>query len=308
MSSHDIDKLNKQFSLTGNNNRLFFNKGEGDIAVVIIENEQASALISLQGAHLLSWVPQGEDDVIWLSKDASFLKAKSVRGGIPICWPWFGPHENAEFPAHGFARTVFWQVISTQQLTSGETQIRFGLMVMDQSESVQKMWPKNTSVQYILTIGSSLKLELITVNNGSEDVIIGEALHTYFNVDDVRHTNVIGLDGKSYIDKTDSFKRKQQIGDISVNEEVDRVYLQTADDVTINDAKRKIVISTQGSQSTVVWNPWKQVAEKMGDLGEDGYLKMLCVESANAAEDVVVIKPDATHVMQVTYSLEKSSA
>ena len=166
------------------------------------------------------------------------------------------------------------------------------------------MWPQATVAEYRLTIAKTLTLELATYNNSDQPIIIGQALHTYFNIEDITNTAVYGLEDKDYFDKTDNFKRKKQNGPVLINTEVDRVYLQTPDDVIIDNKKRKIVIKKQGSQSTVVWNPWKSVAEKMGDLGKDGYLKMLCVESANAAEDTVRIGVGEAHKLLVIYEID----
>ncbi|MCW8900988.1 MAG: D-hexose-6-phosphate mutarotase [Gammaproteobacteria bacterium] len=303
MTMPDINDLNKNFSINSHQ-QLSFKLGEGGIPNVEIVNDYASALISLQGAHVLSWKPKGEEDVIWLSSDATFAMGKSVRGGVPICWPWFGAHESvASFPAHGFARTVLWPVIKTTALESGETQIIFRLDTSELDEKLQAMWPQATVAEYRITIGKTLTFELISFNNSADAITIGQALHTYFNIDDISQTTVTGLEGKDYLDKTRDFERKNQSGPITINEEVDRVYLQTADDIVIDDSKRKIHIEKHGSSSTVVWNPWKEVADKMGDLGKAGYRHMLCVESANAAEDVVSILPGESHTLQVTYKI-----
>lgn len=302
MNKTTVEDLNKNFSFQDGNNHLCFKTGEGNIPVVEIQNAQASAIISLQGAHVLSWKPRDEDDVIWLSSEATFASGKSIRGGIPICWPWFGAHEiDDSFPAHGFARTVLWQVADTKKLSSDETQITFRLSTNELDENIQKMWPQETLAEYRLTIAKTLTLELTTFNNSDETITIGQALHTYFNVEDISNTTVYGLEGKTYLDKTDNFNSKTQNDPITINNEVDRVYLDTADDITIDNKKRKIIIKKQGSNSTVVWNPWKDVADKMGDLGQEGYRKMLCVESANAAEDVVHINAGDSYTLLVTY-------
>ena len=307
MNPTAIVQLNNRFSINEDDCYIRFNESETGIPVVEIINQQAKADISLQGAHVLSWKPADEDEVIWLSDDVVFAEAKSVRGGIPICWPWFGAHENnATFPAHGFARTVLWQVTDTQKLPNGETQITFQLDTRNIDGKNADMWTTPTLVEYRLTIGRTLIMELITHNLSEQAITIGQALHTYFKVDDVSQTTVTGLDSREYLDKTLDFKRLIQTGDVTINAEVDRVYLQTDDDVIIDDKKRKITISKQGSHSTIVWNPWKDVAEKMGDLGEEGYMKMLCVESANASEDTVSIEPDDSHTLRVVYSLENS--
>jgi len=303
MNILDINDLNKNFSIDSNQH-LKFKMGDGGIPLVEIENEFATAVISLQGAHVLSWIPKGEVDVIWLSTDATFAMGKSVRGGVPICWPWFGAHESdTHFPAHGFARTVLWTVKQTQALECGETQILFELDTSTLDETLQAMWPQATLVVYKITIGQTLTLELITTNKSEESFTLGQALHTYFNVSDIEQTTVTGLEGKDYLDKTTGFERKTQDGNIIIKQEVDRIYLQTADAVVIDDAKRKIKIEKKGSLSTVVWNPWQDVANKMGDLGTEGYRHMLCVESANAADDIITIAPDESHTLQVCYSV-----
>ncbi|MFK5915149.1 MAG: D-hexose-6-phosphate mutarotase [Woeseiaceae bacterium] len=304
MNTNDVGELNNKYSFKQGEAQLCFKLGEGDIPVVEIENKFASGIISLQGAHVLSWKPKNEDEVIWLSEDATFALAKSVRGGIPICWPWFGAHESeASFPAHGFARTVLWQVANTVVLPSGETQITFRLTTNELDNNIHAMWPQDTVAEYRLTIGKTLTIELTTINNSDESITIGQALHTYFKIDDIGNTSVSGLEDKTYLDKTENFNSKVQKGAITIDSEVDRVYLDTADDVVINDAKRKISIQKQGSKSTIVWNPWIEVANKMGDLGNEGYRKMLCVESANAADDVVNIKAGERYTLLVTYTI-----
>ncbi|MDH5572565.1 MAG: D-hexose-6-phosphate mutarotase [Gammaproteobacteria bacterium] len=305
MKTTSVEQLNKNFSIQEGTHTLTFKSGKGDIPVVEVHNEQASAIISLQGAQVLSWIPAGEEEVIWVSDDAKFAPGKSVRGGVPVCWPWFGPHaDNSAFPAHGFARTVLWQVSDTRSLSAGETQVTFKLDTQQLDENTQKMWPLATMAEFRLTISSSLKIELTTFNYSEQAITIGQALHTYFKVDNVASTTVLGLEGKDYLDKTDGLKRKTQTGPVTISAEVDRVYLQTSDDNIINDGKRKIIIKKQGSHSTIVWNPWVDVATKMGDLGKDGYLKMLCVESANAADDTVNINAGESYTLLVSYQVE----
>jgi len=282
-----VDELNKTFGFSDKNNPLIFKNGDGDIPVVEIQNKFSSARISLQGANLLSFVVNKKGELIWLSEDAVFAKGKSVRGGIPIC----------------FARTALWAVSSTEQLSSGETKIIFNLKTDTLDEKIKMMWPIPTTVEYTLTIGAILRLELTTTNNGQKDIIIGEALHTYFNVNDIHKTQISGLDKTEYLDKPDNYKRKQQNGNITINEEVDRVYIDTASEVVIRHGVKKIIIKKQESLSTIVWNPWKAVANKMDDLGKDGYVNMLCVESGNVSENMVVIKPGKHHTLKVSYEL-----
>ncbi len=301
----NLDDLN---SCHGIEQQVVFRNGAGGIPVIEVCNANATALISMQGAQVLSWRPvntQGhKEEVIWCSEDAVFVAGKSVRGGVPVCWPWFGQHEShTDFPAHGFARTSLWQIESTETLGDGTTRISFTMQPVEENAH---MWPPATSVQFQLSIGKKLEMELITFNNGSEAVSIGQAFHTYFKVGDVSKVFLHGLDDTIYLDKLDGFKRKHQHGPVSINGEVDRIYLNTATDCVIEDRvkNRNIIIIKCGSHSTVVWNPWRETARKMGDLGKDGYLKMLCVESSNAAEDVVLIEAGKNHHLWVQYEVQ----
>ena len=300
----DLQQLNDDFGFNTEHNHVHFKTGEGDIPLIEVQNKYASAIISLQGAQLLSWIANGQEEVIWVSDDAKFAPGKSVRGGIPICWPWFGAHEsNPDFPAHGFARTTMWPIVSAEALDNGSTRITFSTKPQVENEA---MWPAETSVLYLLTIGEKLEMELITNNNGAEPITISQALHTYFNVADVSNVLLHGLDDTRYLDKLDDFKHKNQHGPVTINEEVDRIYLNTTSDCVIEDKtlKRNIIIIKCNSHSTVVWNPWQETASKMGDLGKDGYKKMLCVESCNAAEDAITIEPGKKHHLWVQYEVK----
>lgn len=300
----NLAQLNNEFALQVDNNNLHFKTGKSGNPIVEIQNEQATATVCLQGAHLLSWVPKDEEEVIWLSEEASFAAGKSVRGGIPICWPWFGAHEtNTDYPAHGFARTTIWQILTTEALGDGTTRINFTTQPQLETEA---MWPAETTLQFQLTVGKKLQMELITHNNGSKPVTISQALHTYFKVGDVSKVLLYGLEGDKYLDKLDGFKQKYQHGPVTIKQEVDRIYLNTASDCVIEDKvlNRNIVINKCGSHSTVVWNPWQETANKMGDLGKDGYKKMLCVESSNAAEDSLIIEPGKVHQLWVQYKVQ----
>ena len=296
-----IDQLNREFALKS---VLVFVEGKGGLPVVEVNNQHCSARISLQGAQLTSWVPAGEDEVIWLSSDASFKQGKSIRGGIPVCWPWFGPHESeTDFPAHGHARTVLWDVLETEAMDDGATLIRFKII---ENELTKRLWPYSCELIMTMRIGSSLEIELLTRNTDSKSFKITQAFHTYFNISDVRKITVTGLEGCNYLDKLDQFAIKQQTGSVKISGETDRIYLKTDDDYSIVDPgfNRSIQIKKSGSHSTVVWNPWESTAEKMGDLGEDGYLKMVCVETANAADDFVLLEPGQSHSLSVKYQLE----
>jgi len=281
-----------------------FKEGPSGMAVVEIASPSAEATIALQGAQLIGWDLRGEESVIWLSPAARFAPGKSIRGGVPVCWPWFGSHATEpSFPAHGFARTSSWGVTAAQQLPDGSTRLTFRLI---QSEQTRALWPYPSDLELHITVGAVLEMDLITRNTGVQPIVIGNALHTYIEVSDVRDIAILGLDGCSYIDKVRGGERKRQAGPVIIAAEVDRIYLASTGDCVIEDPglKRRILISKRGSSSTVVWNPWIDKAERLGDLGEDGYLRMVCVESANAADDVVTVAPGDEHHLWVRYQVE----
>lgn len=296
-----LTQLNQKFSLS---NHLKFNEIAVGFIVAEINNVHASASIALQGAHLMTFKPHGHEAVIWLSKYAKFAAGKSIRGGVPICWPWFGPHaSDAKLPGHGYARTVMWEVLKTEALTDGSTFISFGLV---ETDATRAQWPHSSSVQIEMTIGKSLRIVLVTHNSGKQAFALGEALHTYFHISDVAQMTISGLEGCEYLDKVgDPARRKQQNG-IVIDSEVDRVYVNTIADCVIEDRglKRAIRIAKQSSGSTVVWNPWTEKADKMGDFGHDGHRGMVCIESANAFENIVQVAPGETHKLTVVYSVE----
>jgi glucose-6-phosphate 1-epimerase len=269
-----------------------------------VNNDHASASILLQGAHLMTWAPKGEKPVIWMSREAKFVPGKSVRGGVPVCWPWFGPHAtDAKLPAHGFARTVPWEVTDTKALDDGVTALTLTLVA---DEKTRAMWPHAVELSIRIEVGDALQMALTTTNLSDHEVVIGEALHTYFQIGDIAATRVRGLAGCEYIDKVAGGARQRQDGPITFSGETDRMYVNTESSCMIEDERlrRRIVVDTVGSRSTVVWNPWADKAEKMGDFGPQGWRRMLCVESANAADNVVAVAAGDSHTLKVRYRVE----
>ncbi|BAN34067.1 aldose 1-epimerase [Sulfuricella denitrificans skB26] len=301
MSSNDLSALNSRFAIPGH---VQFKEGPGGLTVAEITNSLAESTIALQGAHVMTWQPHGQAPVLWLSRFGKFAPGKSIRGGVPVCWPWFGPHaEDAKLPGHGFARTVMWEVQETRAQPDGATFISFGLI---ETDATRAQWPHPSSAKLRVTVGAELKVELATRNTGSAPFQIGEALHTYFHISDVADMKIKGLEGCTYLDKVGGTTSKTQQGPIVIESEVDRVYLNTESDCLIEDLglKRQIRIATRSSRSTVVWNPWIEKAEKMGDFGPEGYRGMVCVESANAVDNVVTVLPGAEHILQAMISVE----
>jgi len=287
----DISALNTQFGIT---DQVTFIEGQGGLITIEINNAECSASIVLQGAHLTHWTPRNQKPVIWLSPAVDVAPNKAIRGGIPICWPWFGPHPtNADFPSHGIARTGHWEVIATTALTD-KTQVSLRLI---KDPNKNELWPYPTTLECHFTLGRELEIDLVSSNTGSEAIRIGQALHTYFNIGDIHNISVIGLEDCFYLDKVDGGKRKQQQGPVKVSAETDRIYTDTDADCLINDPEyqRQIRIEKRGSLSTVVWNPWVEKSTAMADMGGNAYINMLCVESANAVDDVRTLQPGDVH-------------
>lgn len=296
-----LQSLNEQFGIKG---QLTFAEGPGGLPVAEIHNDAGRATIALQGAHVMMFEPHGDEPVLWLSDYASFVPGKSIRGGIPVCWPWFGAHaSDASLPSHGYARTAQWQPVESEALADGRTRIVFELVDTPETKA---MCPHALRLRNSITVGAALTVALETTNLSEAPFNLTQALHTYFAVADVRRISIEGLEDCDYLDKVEDFARKRQQGPVTIAHEVDRIYLGTGELQEIRDPgmERVIRITSTGSHSTVVWNPWTDKAEKMGDFGPDGHLGMLCVETANAADDAVELAPGAMHTLSAEYAVE----
>jgi len=297
-------QLNKQFGIKG---QLGFREDASGLIVAEIDNNTATASLCLQGAHLMNWRPKNQAiPVVWLSRDAKLAAGKSIRGGSPVCWPWFGAHASeSNFPGHGFARTVPWQVIESGNDVDGSTRLTLRLV---KNEKIRDQWPYPCMLDLTVIVGQTLRMELATENTGTTDFVIGEALHTYLQISDIGAVRLTGLEDCDYWNKVGNPALRKQSDAIKFSGETDRVYINTATECIIEDdkLKRRIHITKSGSLSTVVWTPWIEKAAKMGDMGQpDGWREMVCVESANAIENVVKVAAGNRHTMIVEYRAEK---
>jgi D-hexose-6-phosphate mutarotase len=233
--------------------------------------------------------------VLWVSPNTSFTVGKAMRGGVPVCWPWFGPHpeEPDEKPMHGFARTQVWTVAGTQALPDGATEITMRLV--DNSET-RALWPFAFSLELRAVFGDRLTLRWTARSAGSEPITYTAALHPYFAVSDIRHVRVLGLENTRYLDKNDHLREKFQENPVAVTGPLDAIFLDTTADLAIDDPGngRQICIRKAGSRTTVVWNPGVKDAD-MPDLGEGQHRHFLCVEAANAVDNRVTVQPDGTN-------------
>lgn len=299
----DIEQLNIDHRI---DDQIKVVEGPAGFPFIKVSNDSASAVISVYGGQVLSFQPANEQhNLMFLSQLAYYAPGKSIKGGSPVCWPWFGPDpEGKGRPAHGFVRTRFWEVMHTEAISSEESKVTLGLA---DSAETRDIWPNAFMLQLEITVGKSLRLELITRNAGGQPFSITQALHTYFKVGHISRIAVLGLENTEYIDKTDKGACKLQTGPITINREVDRIYRNGSSELVIDDAAldRRICIASRGSHTAVVWNPWEKISAEMGDLEDDDYQRFVCVETTNADTDVAQVLPDGEARLTATYRIER---
>ncbi|MBF8758051.1 D-hexose-6-phosphate mutarotase [Pseudomonas guariconensis] len=285
----------------------------GELNCWRITSNHAELLIAQQGAQVLSYQRLGEPPLLWLSDQAIFRQGKSVRAGVPVCWPWFGNlqrnpqavqamYHGEQAPAHGLARTRDWQLLGIEEAAEG-LRIEFSL---PQALGDLPDWPHEVELKLLIEMGTQLKMTLSSLNQGNDSVTISQALHSYFAVSDVRQARVEGVDNLGYIETLADWELRQQHGALGFAGETDRIYLQTPDLLKIVDPQwnRRITLHSTGSRSAVIWNPWTERARELTDMADDGWQRMLCIETANVWDDVVTLAPGASHSMSVTIASE----
>lgn len=301
----DIVTLYKKFGI---GNELSFKEIAAGMVAIEVDTNLASASISLMGGQVLTWHPKSQrQPVLWVSKLAQYVPGKAIRGGVPICWPWFGVHpSDSSLPGHGFARVAPWEVSSTNIYASGIVEVVLTLGESDVAAKLQPSdWPQSVALSARIRIGEELEVSVTTTNNSDREIRFTEGLHTYFLVSDIEHVRVLGLDECEYVDLTDGNQRRQQLGPIAFEGELGRIFVNCDKTSVIEDRKhgRAIHVAGAGSQSIAVWNPWLETASKMADLGSEGWRKMVCVETANALEKAILVKPDHCHTMTAFYKV-----
>jgi glucose-6-phosphate 1-epimerase len=289
--AQNLDTLNASFALA---NALHFADTVPGLPVAEINTPLATARVALQGGQVLTWQPTGHRPVIWASKAAVYEPGKSVRGGVPVCWPWFGA--LADKGTHGFVRTRMWQMRESRLDATGQIVLRLGIQ---DDASTRAIWDHEFDLELLVTVGRTLTLALTTRNTGAKPMLITQALHTYFCTGDIAQTTVQGLDGGAYFDKVQNFAPGQQSGAVRFSGETDRIYTDTAADCLIDDTanNRLIRVAKQGSTSTVVWNPWSEREKALADMAPGEYRQMLCLETCNAGPDEVTVMPGETHAL-----------
>jgi len=289
-----IPELDRRFELPGTAQIV---EGNGGLPKVRIACPEAVGEMYLHGAHVTSWKPVGGEEVLFLSSQSGWEPGHAIRGGVPVCFPWFGGKaDDPTAPAHGFVRTRAWQLESIAQVGGAVTVSMF----TESDEGTKRWWPAEFRLVHRATFGSELSLELVVTNTGGTSLRFEEALHAYHRVGNIEKTRVRGLDTVHYFDKTDSNRKKMQHGEIVIVSETDRVYLDTRDAIELEDPvlRRRTRVTKENSRTTVVWNPWVQKAHSLSDFADDEWMQMICIESSNVSDFAVDLAPGQQHKMK----------
>ncbi len=298
----NTDNLEEKFGIEG---ELGFVEFEDELPFISISNKYAQADICLYGAHILSFTPHNNMDLLWMSPNSFSQEGKAIRGGIPICFPWFGPHQSdSEKPQHGFGRIMFWDVIETRSEPNGETFIK---MQLESSEETRIYWPHDFRAEMTFTIGANLITTLKVINTSTEHFEYGCALHTYYNISAIDHIAIEGLKGTKYYNQLNLEHATQEESLLKIPDALTRHYLNTESEVIIDDPafRRKISVKKNGSKVTTVWNPGKETCAGIQDIPNDGYEAFVCIEATNAFDNCISLKPGESHETSAIIGLKQ---
>lgn len=297
----DIKKLTQNFAVPG---KVTFVESSEGLIKVQLASAFSTAEVHLQGAHVSSFKVLNEIELLWLSSLSLFARGKAIRGGIPICWPWFGAHvENNKLPQHGFARQSLFSVINIVESTSGELTLS---LRMESTPDTLKSWPYEFRFSVDIKVGEQLTVSLTTENTDKKNIILSEAIHSYLNVDNITKIQIRGLADAPYFDKLTNRQYPPSNQSLNITSEIDRIYQPNQYSFAIfEQSAPKILVSQSGANSTVIWNPWQEKAKSLADFPDCGFKNMLCVEAANSMEKIV-IQPGKSHTISQTIMLASS--
>ncbi|HEY0785073.1 MAG TPA: D-hexose-6-phosphate mutarotase [Acidobacteriaceae bacterium] len=281
--------------------------GEGGLAKIVVTAPEASAEVYLHGAQVTSWRPAGAEEVLFLSERSRWEDGRAIRGGIPVCFPWFRDKaDDPAAPAHGFVRTRAWR-LEGMAYEAGEVVLT---LATASDASTRKWWPYEFRLEHRIAVGAALGLRLTVTNTGSTPWRFEEALHTYHRVGDATMVTVAGLEGQPYLDNMDGNREKTQEGEIAFTRQTDNAYLGTEHALAVKDPVlgRQITTEKENARTTVAWNPWKEGAGALADLGDEAWQRMVCVEAANMRSDAVWLEAGQEHAMQATLKVEALSS
>jgi glucose-6-phosphate 1-epimerase len=296
-----VEELDRSFGIPGVARVC---EGNDGLLRVQITGSPSEGEIYLHGAQVTSWKPAGSAEILFISTKSRWQEGQPIRGGIPICFPWFrAKADDPKAPAHGFVRTKSWQLESIVEDDSGVAVS----MSTESDEQTRRWWPAEFRLVYRVVFGPELTMELTCTNTGETDLRFEEALHTYNQVSDVANVRLQGLDAVQFLDSTDSNKAKIHNGDVTISSATDSAFIGTQSDVDLIDPKlsRHIRLKKANSLTTVVWNPWREGAARLGDLGDGEWKQFLCVEASNMLDASVTLAPGEKHKMTAVLSTGK---
>ncbi|MGL4205456.1 MAG: D-hexose-6-phosphate mutarotase [Aeromonadaceae bacterium] len=270
-------------------------RNEHGVEFLIVERPEGEALITLLGAQLLHFAPKNQPKWLWLSETSKFDGSRGIRGGIPLCWPWFGPSPERVGlgkPQHGFARTSTWQLDGISE-TGENTLIHLSLCA---SDATREIWPHEFELEMDILLGDSVTLLLTSRNSGTTPWTYSGALHSYFEIAKPEEVRVSGL-GERFIDKLDGSAIKPG-GLFTLDQAVDRIYDRADEVITLERGYPTLTLHNHNADSVVVWTPWLGGAN-MPDFDDDGWRSMLCVETAITSPTGVTLAPEEEHSLCV---------
>jgi len=298
----DIDELDDKFSIEG---EVGFAELEEDLVFITVSNKYADADICLYGAHITSFRPHNSMDLLWMSTESSFEVGKAIRGGIPVCFPWFGPHKtDSDKPQHGFARLMYWEVASTSTNAAGESIVKLEL---NSSEETKAYWPHDFCAEMTIVVGKILVETLKITNTSAEPFDYTCALHTYYSLSAIESISIEGLQGLTYYNQLTGENGVQEEEKLEIADALTRHYLNTETPVIIDDSafRRRIKVDKKGSKVTTVWNPGAETCANIGDLPDDGYETFVCVEATNAFDYPIHLAPGESFETSAIIGLEE---
>lgn len=267
-------------------------KHPNGLEYVSIETKLCQARIFMQGAQIDQFIPSGKPPLLWVSSADDYQPGNGIRGGVPICWPWFGTHENPQYPQHGFARNKIWSLESVDI----KDQVVDLVFTLPQSEYEQQYWPHNTQVKVLFTLGETLTVSIVNTNKDNHPVSLTQALHSYFPIGDIHQLSATGFSGAQYIEFGQG-PFQQPKDNVTFDRETDRVYTHLTASQELNTPHGTIVVSRENSRSAVLWNPWIDKSVRLSRFNNNDYLTMVCLEAANVLDDKVVLAPGESHTL-----------
>jgi glucose-6-phosphate 1-epimerase len=271
------------------------------------------ARVARQGAQLLSYEDRAGRPLVWVSGEAAYEQGQAVRGGVPVCWPWFGDYArnpqtvrdtvgaDADAPAHGLVRGRDWE-LAEQNLSADTAELVF---TFDATRDLAP-WRHPAKLTLTMRFGEKISLSLTVQNLGEQALAQSLALHSYFAVSDSRHIRIDGLDGARYIDTVGQWQEKTQQGALRIEAETDRIYQPAPAAIVIRDPgwRRSIHVVSRHSASAVLWNPWVEKSHRLSHFADDDWQRMVCVETARVLDDVLVVAPGASAQVSVSLHTE----